>query len=98
MWTGLLTQFEWEHDAELWKGWRCPILGVRQWRLGEVAYQVLDEQGRRREGSETETGVRNKREALKLDKLSLHWGWAPGDIRKEWLKGIPDELQFRGVL
>ena len=44
MWVGLLTQIEWEHDSELWNGWRDPIPRVKQWRLGEVAYQVLDEQ------------------------------------------------------
>ena len=39
---GLLTQFKWEH--ELGNGWRYPIPWAKQWRLGEVAYQVLGEQ------------------------------------------------------
>ena len=42
--------------------------------------------------------MRSTREALNLDKLSLlRIGVGPlGSIRKEWLKGIPDEVQFKG--
>lgn len=32
-----------EHDAELWKWWRYPTPGAKQWSLGEVVYQILEE-------------------------------------------------------
>lgn len=47
MWTGLLTQLEWEHDVELWEEWGYPILWGKRWRLREVVYQVLDEKEER---------------------------------------------------
>lgn len=42
--------------------------------------------------------MRSLREALKLDKISLPRVGAGHlvNIRKEQLKGIPDEVQFRG--
>jgi len=41
--------------------------------------------------------VRSLREALKLDKISLPRIWAGHlvNIRKEKLKGVPDEVQVR---
>ena len=53
---------------------------------------------RRREGSARETGVRSVKVALILGKMSLpRIGTAHlVNIRKEQLKGIPEEVQFRG--
>lgn len=47
----------------------------------------------------TETGVKSIREGMKLDKMSLLRNEVGrlGVTRKEWLKGVPDKVQFRGV-
>ena len=53
---------------------------------------------RRREGSAREKGMRSVKEALILGKMSLPRIGAGHlvNIRKEQLKGIPEEVQFRG--